>query len=233
LGNILSNLDFSVITDALLTVIPALICIIIHEISHGFVAYKLGDNTAKQMGRLTLNPIKHIDIFGLVAMMVVHFGWAKPVPINPGNFKKPKRGMALTALAGPVSNILIAVIFLFLEGALLDALSTGSVGRTILHEINLTVIFSIYLAIFNILPIPPMDGSKVFFAIASDKTYFKLMRYERYGFLILIFISLSGRLGLPFADKFYGALATAAVFVYNQLFFSAQAGYDLVHLFIR
>lgn len=233
MGNILNNLDFSVVTNALLTVIPALICIIFHEISHGFVAYKLGDNTAKQMGRLTLNPIKHIDIFGLVAMMVVHFGWAKPVPINPGNFKKPKTGMALTALAGPVTNILIAIIFIFIEGALLDTLSTGAIGQTILYVIDLTVIFSIYLAIFNILPIPPMDGSKVFFAVFSDKIYFKLLRYERYGLLILIFISLSGRMGLPFAERFYGALSTAAVFIYNQLAFFAKAGYDLTHIFVR
>lgn len=221
------------LTDALLFVIPALISIIFHEISHGFVAYKLGDNTAKQMGRLTLNPLPHIDIIGLLAMMFVHFGWAKPVPINPANFKHPKRGMALTALAGPVTNILIAIVFLFIEGALFTPLSAGPVGKTILTIINLTAVFSVFLAVFNILPIPPMDGAKVFFAIASDQMYFKLLRYERYGFLILIFIALSGRIGLPFADRFYGALDTAVTFILSQLSFFAKAGYDLVHLFMR
>ena len=106
-SDVIRNLNWSVLTDMLLAVIPALICITLHELSHGFVAYKLGDNTAKNMGRLTLNPIKHIDIFGLIMMVVLKFGWAKPVPVNMRNFKNPKRDMAITALAGPLSNVLI------------------------------------------------------------------------------------------------------------------------------
>ena len=102
-GNVMRNLDWSVPVQMLLSVIPALLCITLHELSHGFVAYKLGDNTAKDMGRLTLNPIKHLDIFGLLMMVVFKFGWAKPVPVNMRNFKHPKRGMALTALAGPAA----------------------------------------------------------------------------------------------------------------------------------
>ena len=96
------GLDFSVLTGILLSVVPALLCIVFHELCHGFVAYKLGDNTAKSAGRLSLNPFKHLDIVGLIAMMFLHVGWAKPVPVNMNSFKNPKRGMAITALAGPL-----------------------------------------------------------------------------------------------------------------------------------
>ena len=106
-----SGLDWSALTDILISVIPALLCITFHELCHGLVAYKLGDNTAKDAGRLTLNPIKHIDIMGLLMIIVFKFGWAKPVPVNMNNFKKPKSGMAITALAGPVSNIFLSIIF--------------------------------------------------------------------------------------------------------------------------
>lgn len=210
--------------ELLLTIIPALICIILHELSHGVVALRLGDTTAKEAGRLTLNPIKHIDVIGLVMMMLVGFGWAKPVPINPFRFKKPKRGMALTALAGPVTNLLIAVLFLFLFGALYP-LRTTAVGRTVVDIVDITAQLSISLAIFNLLPIPPMDGSKVFFAIASDELYFKAMRYERYGLLLILILSWSGKL--------WGPLSRVIGFVYGKLFFIAQAGNDLVNLFIH
>ena len=109
----------------LLAVIPALVCITFHEVSHGFVAYKLGDSTAKDAGRLTLNPIKHIDIFGLLMMVVFKFGWAKPVPINMNNFKNPKGGMAITALAGPVSNVLLAAVVLLIYGLLYTPLAAA------------------------------------------------------------------------------------------------------------
>jgi Zn-dependent protease len=209
--------------DLLISVIPALICIILHEMSHGYVAYRLGDRTAKEMGRLTLNPLKHIDVIGLLFMMAVGFGWAKPVPINPFNFKRPKRGMALTALAGPVTNLLIAVVFLFLFG-LIYPLKKYAVGSVAVDIVSITAQFSITLAIFNILPIPPMDGSKVFFAIATDETYFKLMKYERYGLILIMILSFSGKL--------WGPLGTAVSFVYEKLFFFAQAGNDLIHLII-
>lgn len=222
--DIFKNLNYSVITDVLLSVIPALICIIFHEVSHGYAAYRLGDNTAKQAGRLTLNPIKHLDLIGLLSMMFIGFGWAKPVPINPGNFKNPKRGMALTALVGPLSNLVLAVVFLFIYGCLYTALSTGAAASAILGMIEKTAVFSVSLAVFNILPLPPMDGSKVFFAIASDETYFKVMRYERFGIILILLLSISGKL--------WGPLGTAIGFVYDKLFFIAQAGYDFVHLFM-
>ena len=107
--SIWEGLDWSYLTNILLSIIPALICITLHELSHGFVAYKLGDTTAKDAGRLTLNPIKHLDIMGILMMVVFHFGWAKPVPVNMYRFKNPKQGMAITAVAGPLMNVLITI----------------------------------------------------------------------------------------------------------------------------
>ena len=192
MSDILKNLDWSVLTDILFTVVPALICITLHELSHGYVAYRLGDNTAKNAGRLTLNPIKHIDPVGLVVMLVARFGWAKPVPVDMRNFKDPKKGMAVTALAGPVSNVLIAVIAYVIYGAVFTALYDKTAGGVILTLLYTTGYLSISLAVFNIIPIPPLDGSKVLFALLPDRAYMKLMRYERYGFILLIIIVALG-----------------------------------------
>ncbi|MBQ8975144.1 MAG: site-2 protease family protein [Oscillospiraceae bacterium] len=192
MSDILKNLDWSVLTDILFTVVPALICITLHELSHGYVAYRLGDNTAKNAGRLTLNPIKHIDPVGLVVMLVARFGWAKPVPVDMRNFKDPKKGMAVTALAGPVSNVLIAVIAYVIYGAVFTVLYDKTAGGVILTLLYTTGYLSISLAVFNIIPIPPLDGSKVLFALLPDRAYMKLMRYERYGFILLIIIVALG-----------------------------------------
>ena len=189
MSNVFANLDWSILTDALLSIIPALICITFHELSHGFVALKLGDTTAKDMGRLTLNPIKHIDIWGLIMMALFGFGWAKPVPVNPNNFKRPKRDMAITALAGPVSNILLAVVFSVLTAIVAMALGNfDSVRGFVLSLMLRMVVLSIGLAVFNMIPIPPLDGSKVLFAFLPDKAYAQLMRVERFGFIILFVI---------------------------------------------
>ncbi len=219
---VLRNLDWSVLTDMVLSVIPALICITLHELSHGFVAYKLGDTTAKEMGRLTLNPLKHIDILGLIMMAVFHFGWAKPVPVNMYRFKNPKRGMAITALAGPVSNIIIAVIFLALYGFLWPLMYTSDVGSVVLDMINTTAVISIGFAIFNIIPIPPLDGSKILFSFVQQDTYRKLMRYERYGMIIL--------LALIYFGAFDGFLDTAVRFVYDKLFIIAEGANALANM---
>lgn len=196
---IIENLDWMLLVEILLAVIPALVCITLHELSHGYVAYRLGDDTAKNMGRLTLNPIKHIDLFGLVMMIVFKFGWAKPVPVNMYRFENPKKGMAITALAGPISNLLISCLFLFIYGLVfLPLTSSGSVlGAAILNMIELTAYLSLALAIFNILPIPPLDGSKVLFSLLSDNAYDKLMRYERFGMLLLLVVIATGVLGDP------------------------------------
>ena len=190
------GLDWSVLTGALFSVIPALLCITFHELSHGFVAYKLGDRTAKDAGRLTLNPIKHIDVFGLLMMVVFGFGWAKPVPVNMNNFKNPKSGMAITALAGPVSNMLLAAVMLIVA-LFLYPHTGGDVVYWIFRLVIQTAWLSIALGIFNIVPIPPLDGSKVLFSFLSDDMYNKLMRYERYGMLILLMVIWTGVLGTP------------------------------------
>jgi len=223
MSNIFRNLDWSVLTGALFSVIPALICITLHELSHGFVAYKLGDPTAKDLGRLTLNPIKHIDLVGLVMMVIFKFGWAKPVPVSMRNFKRPKQYMAITALAGPITNFLIAIVFIVLFGLLYTPLSSPdpsvkTAGSTVLEMINQTAYISTALAVFNLVPIPPLDGSKVLFSLMPDKAYEQLMRYERYGMILLIiFISTSafdstvGRVTMLLFNK----LITLALFVFQ------------------
>ena len=218
-SEIVRNLDWSVLTNALLTIIPALICITLHELSHGFVAYRLGDPTAKMMGRLTLNPIKHIDVVGLIAMVIFKFGWAKPVPVDMRYFRNPKRGMAITALAGPASNIVIAVIALLVYGFLYRLLSVGTVGEYVLQMIYITAYLSTALAIFNIIPIPPLDGSKVLFSVMSDDAYYRLMRYERYGMILLIVLMVTGVTGRY--------LQVAVGFVFNILFAAARFAFRL------
>ena len=194
LQSIWDGFDFTYILSILLGLIPSLLCITLHELSHGFVAYKLGDDTAKSRGRLTLNPLKHLDPIGLLMMLVFHVGWAKPVPVNMYRFKNPKRGMALTALAGPVSNLLIAVVFMLLYGAAYIPLGRSAVGYYFLQMLQLTAIISIGLGIFNLLPLPPLDGSKVLAVLLPDRQYDWLMRYERFGMLIIMALVCFGAL---------------------------------------
>ena len=176
----------AVLNQSLMRIIPALICITFHELAHGFTAYKLGDSTAKNMGRLTLNPIKHIDPIGLLMMLVMRFGWAKPVPVNMRNFKHPKRYMAVTALAGPVSNIILAILMAMIFGLVIRFLNDISAGAVISELIFNTIYISIALAVFNMLPLPPLDGSKVLFSLLPEKAYNKLMQYERFGMIALL-----------------------------------------------
>lgn len=209
------------LTDMLLSVVPALLCITLHELSHGYVAYKLGDTTAKDAGRLTLNPVRHIDWMGLAMMVVFKFGWAKPVPVNMYRFRNPKRGMALTAAAGPLCNLLLSVVFLFLYGVLsLPLLNAGGVGYYFLEMIYLTAYISLALAVFNVLPIPPLDGSKVLFSVMSDKSYYRLMRYERFGMILLLVLIATKVLGEPLAD--------VTLFLFDKMFIIAEFGFDLV-----
>ena len=187
--------DFSAILNLIQGIIPALICITLHEICHGLAAWALGDNTAKNEGRLSLNPIKHLDVLGLLMMISFHVGWAKPVPVNMYNFKKPKLGMAITALAGPLSNVLLTVVMLFLFGFLYIPLCSTDAGMFVLSMVQLTAYISLGFAIFNLIPVPPLDGSKILFSCLSDENYYKLMRYERYFSLALILLLMSGVLG--------------------------------------
>lgn len=220
MSNILQNLDWSVLADILISIIPALVCITFHELSHGFVAYKLGDNTAKNQGRLTLNPIKHIDIIGLLSMVIFKFGWAKPVPVDMRNFKNPKRDMAITALAGPVSNMILAAVVMVLYGVLWPFLENSAAGVMVLDTLNIIAYLSVALGIFNIIPVPPLDGSKVLYSVLSDEAYLKLMRYERYGMVVLLVLIWSGVLRTP--------LNAATGFVYDAFFSIAESIYKLV-----
>ncbi len=211
-----NGLDWSYLTNMLLGVIPALICITLHELAHGVVAYWLGDSTAKDAGRLTLNPIRHLDLMGLAMMVVFHFGWAKPVPVNMYRFRNPKRGMAVTAVAGPGMNVIIAVVFLFLYGLLYKPLHGEGF---VLEMVYLTAYLSLSFAIFNIIPISPLDGSKVLGAVLPARQYDTLMRYERYGMILLLVLVASGVLGRP--------LSTVTQAAFNKLFIFAEWGYML------
>ena len=185
----LRQLQFGGLLDTILVIAASLLCITVHETCHGLMAYWLGDPTAKNAGRLTLNPVKHVDLVGLVMMAIVKFGWAKPVPVDMRYFKKPKEGMALTALAGPVSNVLLAALALLVRSVLLYFYmfhAASSVLSTVVVFTEYVAVISAGLAVFNIIPIPPLDGSKVLFALLPDRAYMTLMRYERYGMIILV-----------------------------------------------
>lgn len=163
----------------------------IHEWAHAFVANKLGDPTAKYMGRLSLNPLKHIDPMGAAMILLIGFGWAKPVPVEMHRFKKPKAYMAITALAGPLSNLILATIslllFNFLDG--FNVISANKIVQVLYAIVYFTSFvmaqINVSLAIFNLIPIPPLDGSRILNAFLPDRIYYKLMQYERYFFIII------------------------------------------------
>ena len=187
--------------DIIAYIVSALVVVFlvlpVHEAAHAWAASKMGDKTAKNQGRLTLNPFAHIDYIGAILLVVVGFGWAKPVSINPRNFKNPKAGMALSALAGPASNILVALILAFP----LQAYIKFAPGSNSIHFLALLAQFlfliNIRLAVFNLIPIPPLDGSKILGALLPSKYYFKMMQYERYISIVLIALLLLGWLDIP------------------------------------
>lgn len=185
LSNLWSALDFGSMLDMVLRLAAVLLCLTVHETCHGLAAYALGDPTARRAHRLSLNPLRHIDWFGLLMMFAAGFGWAKPVPVNPNYFKKPKQGMALTALAGPVSNFLLALLTLLAARIFCDVAAYSETNQRILDFLLMVAVLSIGLGLFNLVPIPPLDGSKVLFAVLPDRTYDWLMRNERYSMLLL------------------------------------------------
>ena len=170
----------------LLRMLGVLLCLTVHETCHGLAAYALGDPTAKRMRRLSLNPLHHIDWLGLASMVICGFGWAKPVPVDMRSFKNPKLGMAATALAGPVSNFLLALAALFLASLLYRVGAAGAGMLWLFTFLLTTAMLSVGLGLFNLIPIPPLDGSKVLFALLPERAYYTLMRYERYGMLLLL-----------------------------------------------
>lgn len=170
---------------AALTVIP------FHEAGHALAAWLLGDPTAKQQGRLSLNPFRHFDLLGTLCMVFAGVGWAKPVSTDPRNFKKPKQGMALTALAGPVSNFVLAFLALLACKAILYVPYSDGWGLAF-SFCYYTAILSIGLGVFNLIPIPPLDGSKVLAVLLPDRFYGAWMHYERYGMVVLLALSFAG-----------------------------------------
>lgn len=196
-----------------------LLSLTVHEVAHGYTAYKLGDPTARNLGRLSLNPLKHLDPIGAICMILFRFGWAKPVPINTRYFKKPKRDMALSALAGPVSNLLMALIA-FIAGAYIvrfgsyngffDIYTTsGRLWYIVYLFFDNFYWLNISLAIFNLIPVPPLDGSRILFVLLPDKLYFGIMKYERYIYLALIVCLFFGLLD---------GVLSAVVWIFTLLF---------------
>ena len=199
--------------------IIVLLTIPFHECAHGFVSLRLGDPTAKEQGRLTLNPLRHMDLFGSISMLILGIGWAKPVPVNAYYYKNRKLGMALTAAAGPLSNLVLA--YLFLIGYKLCAwASLAGYGGTVLENIcfvlYMVVMVNLNLAVFNLLPAPPFDGSRIVNLILPERLYFLVTRYERYIMLAILLVFYIGVLDAPLAwlrEGMFGALDWASGYV--------------------
>ncbi len=177
------------LAELLIRAVAVLLAISIHEMAHGYAAYFLGDKTAKSMGRLSLNPLRHLDPVGAICLLLFGFGWAKPVMVNPLYFKKPKRDMALTALAGPVSNFILAFLAILLFKLLsLTALgrSMGFVAQVLFSFLSTFATLNIGLGVFNLVPIPPLDGSKIFLPLLPNRLYMDILRYEHLGWIVLM-----------------------------------------------
>ena len=209
--------------ERLILLAPAfMLAITVHEFSHGYIAYRLGDPTAKEAGRLTFNPISHLDLFGTLALLFIGFGWAKPVPVNPYNFANPRKDNLWVALAGPASNFISAFFFGLLFRALHLFLSGSEIGQVILVMIYLAVWINLILTIFNLLPIPPLDGFHILEGLVSYESYVKLQEFSRYGPMILLgLILVSSFAHIPiFAIifgpflKIFGALFTGQSFAF-------------------
>lgn len=215
----------NIVRHIVISAFPILIAIVFHELSHGFVANKLGDPTAKMMGRLTLNPIAHIDPIGTILMPLMLiiftegqfvFGYAKPVPINPMNFKNPKRDMAISAAAGPITNILLAIASLLilkfiiapLSSVLPETISSG-IMTPLIMIFRSSVIINVVLASFNMIPIPPLDGGRVLTGFLPYKQAVSFSKIEPFGFIIvmlLIFTGIANYFVMPLVNLFLRVL---------------------------
>ena len=199
--------------DLMITIPTVLIALTFHEVAHGFVAYKLGDSTAKYMGRLSLNPLKHLDPIGALCMVLCGFGWARPVPVDMRQFKNPKVGMAICAMAGPMTNLILGFFGAFLYWAMIVIFPDVRYNWQLMSLLSIFGVLNIYLAIFNLIPLPPFDGSRILSAFLSDKYYIKLLQYERHialGFFLILFAD-SRFLG----GYITGALSSVVFWIFN------------------
>ena len=199
--------DISSLYDFLIRIPIVLIALTVHEVAHGYVAYKLGDPTAKALGRLSLNPIRHLDPIGAICMLLFHFGWARPVPVNARHFRNPRRDMALTALAGPTSNFCMAILALIIANyiTLIPIQPDTVFGRIIIlfyYFFEMFASMNLGLAIFNLIPVPPLDGSRIFLIFLPDRLYFGIMKYERYISFALLALLWFGVLNYPLSYVF-------------------------------
>lgn len=180
----------------LVRAVAMLVIIPVHEAAHAFVSYKLGDPTAKNYGRLTLNPLAHFDPFGALAMILAGIGWAKPVPTDVRRFKNPKRDMAISAAAGPISNLLMAYLGMVFYKLAYYLMPVNS-GQIVMLVLSVFISLNISLAVFNLLPVPPFDGSRIFLSFLPTQMYFKAMKYERYIMMAVLLLVLVGALDTP------------------------------------
>lgn len=225
LSTFLNHMDWPGLLSLLLRIAAVLICIMIHEVSHGLAAFLLGDPTAKAQHRLSLNPLRHIDPFGALMMFIAGFGWAKPVPVDPRYFKRPKSGMAITALAGPVSNFLLsylslAVIYLYFGIAERTGAQMTQGVWGLIDFLTMLASLSIGLGVFNLIPFPPLDGSKILGVILPDRIYYKILRYEFIGTFVLM--------ALLWSNVLDGPLFAIRGWITNGLLYLAQWPYFLI-----
>lgn len=214
------SVDVWAVLAQVISVIFVILCILpLHEFAHGWVANKLGDPTAKLEGRLTLNPLASVDPIGALALILFGFGWAKPVPVNSRYFKNPRRDVALTALAGPASNLLAALVGAFLLALIEVFLPWNAVVRFLFNVLYYYVVVNISLAVFNLIPMPPLDGSRIVGAFLSSRALYTYYRYQNVFVMVMFLLLFSGALS--------GPLATAQNFFANIIFRLAEAPFRL------
>ncbi len=192
--------------------IPVLLfALTLHEVAHGYVAFRLGDPTAKQLGRLSLNPLKHLDPIGTIAFILIKFGWAKPVPVNPNYFRNPRRDMLLVALAGPLTNLVLALVCAILIKAMIAALPflpQNAVLAAVLTPMLLCLTYSVWinviLCIFNFIPIPPLDGSKILMGVLPYRLAVQYAKFEQYSFILVFILAYSGKFSKLIAPIVHG-----------------------------